>query len=171
MNATLADSEGGWRVTDSDPPKHWRQPTADFLSSFVALQGVVSSACSVEEEWQEKVAAGIRAALEFVAADPPAAHALTIDARRQHLPEGDREQEVIAYFARLLTGVAPTEKRFPITTDEGTIEAIALVARGHLIAGTVDELPSLTPEFVYLALMPYTGLAEARRWTERPAAH
>ena len=78
---------------------------------------------------------------------------------------------MIAYFARLLTGVAPIEKRYPITTDEGTIEAIALVARGHLLAGTVDELPSLAPEFVYLALLPYTGLAEARRWTERLDGH
>jgi hypothetical protein len=41
-----------------------------------------------------------------------------------------------------------------------------MVVRGHLLSGTADQLPSLAPELVYLALMPYTGLAEARRWTE-----
>ena len=71
MDATVADSEGGCRVTDSgSSQKIRRQPKADFLSSFVALQGAVSGACSGEQQWQEKVAAGIRAALEFVTADP-----------------------------------------------------------------------------------------------------
>jgi hypothetical protein len=155
-------------VSEPASPKGRRQPAADFLSSFVALQGAISSACAKEREWQEKVAVGIRAALEFLAADPPAAHALTIDARRQRLPDGKggREQEMISYFAGLLTAVAPAKKRYPIATEQGTVEAIAVVARGHLLAGTVDELPSLAPEFVYLALLPYIGLVEARRLTE-----
>jgi hypothetical protein len=155
------------QVSEPDSSKGRRQPKADFLSSFAALQGVISRACAEEGEWQEKVAVGIRAALEFAAADPSAAHALTLAARRQRLPEGGREQEMITYFAGLLTAVAPPEKRYPVATEQGTVEAIALVARGHLLAGTTDELPSLAPEFVYLALMPYVGLAEAKRWTEQ----
>jgi hypothetical protein len=161
-----ADSKGRSGSADADPPTRWRPPTADFLPSFVALQGAVSRACAREEEWQAKVAAGIRSALEFAAGDPAAAHALTIDARRQPVEAGDREQEVIGYFAGLIADVAPGERRFPISTDEGTIESIAMLTRGHLLAGTTDQLPGLATEVTYLALMPYTGLAAARRWTE-----
>jgi hypothetical protein len=169
VRVNKADGRGEDRAADADPPTRWRPPTADFLASFVALQGAVSRACARHDEWQAKVAAGVRAALEFAAADPAGAHALTIDARRQRLEEGDREQEVVGYFASLLADVAPAEKRFPISTDEGAVEAIAMVARGHLLAGTAERLPELAPELIYLALMPYTGLSEARNWTESPA--
>jgi hypothetical protein len=166
VTASGADCDEEGRETSRRAPARWRSPSAEFLPSFVALQGAVSTACSSQAEWEAKVAAGVRAALDFAAAEPAAAHALTIDARRQALDEGDREHEVVAYFARLLSEVAPPERRFPISTDKGTIEAIAMVVRGRLIAGTTDELPSQAPELVYLALMPYTGLAEARRWAE-----
>jgi hypothetical protein len=170
VKVTGANGEGQGRAADADPPSRWRPPAAEFLPSFVALQDAVSRACARQGEWQAKIAAGIRAALEFAVTDPAGAHALTIDARRQRLDEGDREQEVIGYFASLLVRVAPAERRFPISTDEGTIESIAIMVRGHLIAGTTEQLSELAPELIYLALMPYTGLAEARQWTESPAS-
>jgi hypothetical protein len=145
---------------------HWRPPTAAFLPSFVALRDAVNGACEQQTEWEGKVAAGIRAALEFAAADPAAVHALTIDARRQSLGDDNRADEVVRYFAAMLGAVAPAEMRFPVSTDEGTVEAIAMVIRGRLLEGNTGELPALAPDFTYLALMPYTGLSEARRWTE-----
>jgi hypothetical protein len=165
VKASGANSDGG-PAAGAGGPVRWRPPSAEFLSSFVALQGAVSAACGREAEWEAKVAAGIRAALEFAAAEPAAVHALTIDARRQAQEAGDRAEEVVRYFAEMLERVAPAEKRFPISTDEGTVESIAMVIRGQLIAGTTGELPQLAPELTYLALMPYTGLAEARRRTE-----
>jgi hypothetical protein len=166
VKATGAKGDGDRQAPDADPPARWRPPTAEFLPSFVALQRAVREACDRQSEWEAKVTAGVRAALEFAAGDPAGAHALTIDARRQSLERGDREQEVIRYFAGLLAEVAPAEKRFPVSTDEGTVEAIAMVVRGHLLAATESDLPRLVQELVYLALMPYTGLAGARRWTE-----
>lgn len=110
--------------------------------------------------------AGVRAALEFAAAHPDAARALTIHARRSAGEAGDRERELIRYFSRLLGEVTPAEVRYPISTDEGLIESIATTVRGHLVSDSAVELPVLTPEFTYLALMPYTGMAGARRWAE-----
>ncbi len=170
VNETGAHGKRISRAADAGPPTRWRPPTAEFLPSFAALQGAVARACALEEEWQAKVAAGIRAALEFAAGDPAAAHALTIDARRQAADDGDREREVIGYFADLMAEIAPSERRFPVSTDRGTIESIAMLTRGHLLGGTTSELPGLATEVIYLALMPYTGLAAARRWTESHAA-
>ena len=95
----------------------------------------MSTACGREAEWEAKVAAGIGAALDFAAADPAAVHALTIDARRHAQEAGDRAEEVVRYFAEMLGNVAPAERLFPISTDEGTVESIAMVIRGQLSPG------------------------------------
>lgn len=158
--------EGG---SDLTAAARVRRGTTQFLPSFVALQEAVNRSCSRSSEWEARVGAGIRAALDFAAADPDAASALTIQARREASSEGDREREVVGYFARLLGEVTPADVRFPISTDEGVVESIAITIRGHLLAETHDELPALAPELIYLALMPYTGLAGARRWAESPA--
>ena len=146
-----------------------RRGNAQFLPSFIALQGAVSRACARQVEWEAKVCAGIRAALDFCAAEPLAARALTINARRQDGVGEGHEQELFNYFADQLAGVTPDEARFPISTDEGVIESISVAVRGHLIADTAEQLPELAPELVYLALMPYTGLAGARHWAESHA--
>lgn len=146
----------------------WRAPAADFSASFTRLRDAVRQACALgaDARWEERVAAGIRSALEFAAADPAAAKALTLDARAQRLDGGDRQDEVIAHFAELLSSVAPSEKRFPISTDLGIVQSITTLVRGHLLAGTADRLPGLAADVVYIALMPYAGREAARHWAE-----
>jgi len=135
----------------------------DFQASFRALQEGVRRTCAAETQWQARIVVGVRAVLEFAAADPKAARALTIQARNGE--EGaDREDEVIAYFAELLARVAPAEKRVDVSTETGLVDTIATIIRGHLLAGSAAELPGKVPDLVYLTLMPYTGLGEARRW-------
>lgn len=142
-----------------------RRGSAEFLSSFAALQEAVRAACSANRgRWEEQVVAGIQAALRFAATEPQMAHALIVHGRRVPSGDGDREQEVVAHFAGLLAGVAPAQARHPISTDEGVIEAIAALIRGHLQAGAVERLPDVAPDLVYLALMPYLGLEGAREW-------
>jgi hypothetical protein len=143
-----------------------RRGSAEFLASFAALQEKVRVACGSHSRWEEQVVAGIQAALRFAAAEPQMAHALIVQGRREPSGGGDREQEVIAYFASLLASVAPAELRRPVSNDEGVIEAIAALVRGHLQAGAAERLPAAAADLVYLALMPYLGLEGARRWAE-----
>jgi hypothetical protein len=143
-----------------------RRGSAEFLSSFAALQEAVRVACASGRRWEEQIVAGIQAALRFAAAEPQMAHALIVQGRREPSGDGDREQEVIAYFASLLASVAPAELRRPTTTDEGVVEAIAALVRGHLQAGAAERLPAAAADLVYLALMPYLGLEGARSWAE-----
>lgn len=137
----------------------------DFSTSFSALQDAVRRACAAETQWQTRVVVGLRAVLEYAAADPAGARALTIQARRGNPAEADRQDQAIAYFAALLGEVTPEDKVVAVSrTDEGLVDSIATVVRAHLIAGMAEHLPGLLPDLIYLALMPYTGLAEARRW-------
>jgi len=165
---TTGEAEKQDEFPDLTDAARARRGSAEFLPSFVALQEAIATACSGPAEWEAKVAAGVRAALEFAAARPDAAGALTIHARRDIGGGGDREQELIRYLTRLLAEVTPAEVRYPISTDEGLIESIATTVRGHLVSEAAAELPALAPEFIYLALMPYTGMAGARSWAEAP---
>ncbi len=141
-----------------------RRGKAGFLPSFAALKDQVASACASQEAWEARVVAGVQAVLEFAAANPDGAHALTVDARRRSSGETDLEQEMVSYFAGLLREAVGVERRFAISTEEAIIESIATIVRGHLQLGTAAELPSLAPELAYVTLMPYSGNAEARRW-------
>jgi hypothetical protein len=143
-----------------------RRGSAEFLASFAALQEKVRVACASHRRWEEQVVAGIHAALRFAAEEPQMAHALIVHGRREPSGGGDREHEVIAYFASRLASVAPAEHRRPVSNDEGVVEAIAALVRGHLQAGSAELLPAAAADFVYLALMPYLGLESARRWAE-----
>jgi len=142
-----------------------RTSGADFSSSFSKLEDVISRACARHTDWEARIAGGIQAALEFAAACPAAANALTLQARRADR-DGHREEEVIAYFTELLAEAAPPQKLFPICTDEAIVESIATVVRGSLLRGDADQLPNVAPDLIYLALVPYAGISEARRWTE-----
>jgi hypothetical protein len=142
-----------------------RSKGEDFAACFAELKGLVSEVCDRQDEWEAKVIAAIRAITESAAASPAKALALTVEARRPGPEDQIAAHQVIAYFAERLGELAPRARRAPISNDESIIEAIALIFRGHLLAGTADQLPDAAPDLVYLALMPYLGLAETRGWT------
>jgi hypothetical protein len=143
-----------------------RSEGEDFATCFAELKILVGEACDQQDEWEAKVVAGIQAIVRFATDSPAKALALTVEARRPRPDARASAQEVIAYFAERLGELAPSAKRAPISTDESVVEAIALIVRGHLLAGTVDDqLSEAAPDHVYLALMPYLGLAETRGWT------
>jgi hypothetical protein len=143
-----------------------RSSGEDFSASFHELQQAVGDSCRRQVRWEAKVVAGIQAALGFAAASPAKALALTVNARRPGFGDRNPEQVVIAYFVGLLGKTASRQRRLPISTDESIVEAIASLVRGHLLSGTVDELPGLAPDAIYLALLPYLGLEATRRWAE-----
>jgi hypothetical protein len=168
VTASRANGSNGCekRRTPTSAAARVRSEGEDFSSSFEELKGAVSSACERQSEWEAKVVAGIQATVEFTASSPAKALALTVEARRPR-PDGRvPANEVIAYFAGLLAGLAPSEKRASISTDESIVEAIALIVRGHLLGGTTERMPQAAPDLVYLALMPYLGLAETRGWAK-----
>ena len=100
---------------------------------------------------------------EFAAAEPQAAHALTVDARRRARARSisSRRRSPIC---RPIRGTVKTERRYTLSTEEALVESIATVIRGHLQLGTAYELPGAGTGLVYITLMPYLGLSEARRW-------
>lgn len=166
MNANGSNRDGGRPGDGLTAAARVRSRGPEFSASFLALQDAVRVACASRTKWEEKIVTGIQTVLEFAASDPAAARALTIQARRRDAEEADRQAQVLSYFTDLLEDLTPAETRFPVSTDQGIVDSVATIIRGHLLAGTEKQLPELAPELVYVALLRFTGLAGARHWAE-----
>jgi hypothetical protein len=132
---------------------------------LVELRASLAAACRAREEWPDKVAAAVYAALDFAAADPD--RALLLLAR-----DGERDGDGRAYrqtvdlLSRLLEGAVPATAS-PAGGGAGAVRAIAMIVSDHLRAERADGLGRIGPALVQFALQPYLGYAEAKRCADR----
>lgn len=146
-----------------------RQPddfAVAFDSAFAALQVRVESACATAGAWPEGVAAGIRIAFDWVAAEPQAARLLTNDALAGGSIGFQRYERMIAYFADLLApgrARAAHGERLPEITERAMTSGVTMLVAQRLSMGREPELPGLAGEAIQFVLTPYLGAAESRR--------
>jgi hypothetical protein len=137
----------------------------EFSVGLEELQVAVAGGCAAATgAWASRFASGIRAALDFAAANPAAARAL-VDGRAGS-PEADAEfRELIDRFSAQLRECAPDGARLPISSEEAVVENIAGVVNGCLHSGGAERIEEMAPYLIYLALLPYVGSDEAWRWS------
>lgn len=150
-----------WEAADGDGPT--------FEDAAAEVETAVLHSCARQREWPARIAAGIRAAVEFAAEHPDAARALTIDSRAGE-PEGDAYFEMVARFAAMLRAGAPRPEALPASSDRAVVNAIASIISHHVRSGQCERLGHGDPDLVFLALLPYLGFAEAIRWSREPLA-
>jgi len=141
-----------------------------FDSAFAQLQVRIESACAAVE-WPQGVAAGIRAAFEWVAAEPASAQLLTNEALAGGSAGFERYERMIAYVAGLLApgrGQASHGERLPEITERAMASGVAMLVAQRLSLGQEAELPALAGEATQFVLTPYLGSAEARRAAAGP---
>jgi hypothetical protein len=137
-----------------------------FDSAFAALQVHIESACVAAGDWPASVAAGIRAAFEWAAAEPVAAQVLTNDALAGGSAGFERYERMVSYVAELLApGREQAEhgERLPEITERAMASGVAMLVAQRLSLAREAELPSLASEAIQFVLTPYLGSAEARR--------
>lgn len=137
-----------------------------FDSAFAALQVRIESACAPATGWPEQVAAGIRAAFAWVAAEPAAAQLLTNDALAGGSAGFERYERMIAYVAELLEPGrqrAAHGERLPEITERAMASGVTMLAAQRLSFGQEAELPAIAGEAIQFVLTPYLGSAEASR--------
>jgi hypothetical protein len=147
------------------PPRIPDDFTTTFDSTFAQLQLTILDACEHEDRWPAKVAAAIRAGLEFVAADPAAAQVLTNDALAHDAEGFACHDRFIVYLAQqLLPGRAerPEGAHLPEITERFMAAGVVMLVAHRLDQGREGELPALAPEAIQFVLTPYLGAEEAR---------
>jgi len=137
-----------------------------FEAAFARLQVRIESACVVEASWPAQVAAGIRAALAFAAAEPAVARMLTTDALAGGRDGFIRYDRMITHLGEwLLPGraLSPDGERLPEITEKAMVGGVAMLVAQRVDLGRHAELPALAPGAIQFALTPYLGTTEARR--------
>jgi hypothetical protein len=141
-----------------------------FEAAFARLQVRLERACLGEDpsDWPAQVAAAVREALAFAAADPVAARTLTTDALAQGRDGFARYDRMIEYFGRrLLPGRAVNSdiegEELPEITEKAMTGGLAMLISNRVDQGRESELESLAPEAIRFVLTAYVGAAEARR--------
>lgn len=131
--------------------------------ALAGLETAVLDACAGEGEWPAQVAAGIYAGVDFAIANPNVALLLTLD--NAATPDCMRRYErMVGRLAGFIQVRAPAGARLPPSTDEALVAGIVGLVGDHIRVGRVDRLAQLRPELVLLALLPYLGFDEAKRW-------
>ena len=137
-----------------------------FESTFARLQIRIETACAAEPDWPAQVAAGIRAALVFAAAEPTSAQVLTNDALAAGKAGYARHDRMLDHFGkRLLPGRAlhPEGERLPEIIEKAMTGGLAMLVAQRLDMGREAELPAATAEAIQFVLTPYLGTEEASR--------
>lgn len=137
-----------------------------FDSAFAALQVRIESACAAAGDWPTGVAAGIRTAFEWAAAEPVAAQLLTNDALAGGSAGFERYQRMVAYVADLLLPGrerASHGERLPQITERSMASGVAMLVAQRLSMGREGELPDLAGEAIQFVLTPYLGSEDASR--------
>jgi hypothetical protein len=145
-----------------------------FGAAFARLQVRIEHACLGEGpfDWPVQVAAAVREALAFAAADPAAADVLTNEALAMGKAGFARYDRMLDHFAAdLRRGRAERAEgeRLPAITEKAMVGGVAMLIAQRLDRGRATELPNLAPEAIQFVLTPYVGIEEARRTGERQA--
>jgi hypothetical protein len=145
-----------------------RRGETEFPVALAGLETAVLNACSLEAEWPAQIAAGVYAGVDFVISNPTVARVLTLDAaaEAQCIP---RYERMIGRLAGFIQIRAPIGERLPPTTDQALMAGIVGLVGDHVRIGRLDRLEELRPELVLLALLPYLGFDEAKRWANHAA--
>jgi AcrR family transcriptional regulator len=109
----------------------------------------VDPACAGEAEWGAKARAGVRTALELLAADPPTARLLTVEVLALGPAGAERYDAAIESLASRLTAARGSQADPSRPNAEWALVAsISMLIGKRVMAGEAARLPELEDELV-----------------------
>lgn len=143
---------------------------AAYEDGIGRLSSVVEAAADGERGWVPRISAGLRAGLEFLAADPPLAHLLLVEALAAARPARLEHERTLARLAEGLRPLRGDSGRWAMPEETARLLAGGLASHlsGRVLAGEAERLPgSYDLLLVYLLTPPLP--ATARSADERRA--
>jgi AcrR family transcriptional regulator len=136
-----------------------------FLGAFDSAVTEVSvrieeSCAGVPDEWEARVAAGLRAFLTFVAENPAVARMCLIEAVSATPPASARYADAMQQFVDLLAQNAPDDTGLPETIEETLVGGVAWILHQKIRRGEAEQALDLMPELLDFVLSPYQGVAK-----------
>jgi AcrR family transcriptional regulator len=144
---------------------------AAYEDGVERLVAVVGEGAGEERGWANQLSSGLRAGLEFLAADPPLAHLLLVESLAAARParlEHERSLERLAEALRPPVGDEQRREAVPEETARMLAGGLASHLSGRVLAGEAARLPELHDLMLQYLLAP--SLAALRTTDERRAA-
>jgi AcrR family transcriptional regulator len=110
--------------------------------------------------WPERIRVGLQTLLYALAEHPDGARVAMVESLSAGEPAVERLRSALASFVPILEdglALAPGTEHLPALTSEAVVGGIAAIVHRRVLEGHTVELPSLLPDLLYFALMPYLG--------------
>ncbi len=138
-----------------------------FLGAFDSTveevaRRIEESCADVGKDWVERVAAGLRAFLGYVAENPAAARMCLIEAMSATPAASARYDDAMQQFVDLLHQNAPADTGLPDTIEETLVGGVAWILHQKIRRGEAERALDLMPELLDFILSPYQGVAKLR---------
>lgn len=129
---------------------------AAYEDGVERLAAAVGEATQEERDWADRLSAGLRAGLEFLAADPPLAHLLLVEALAAARPARLEHERSLTRLAEALPPPAGEGGVEPISEATARLLAGGLASHvsGLVLAGEAERLPELHDLLLEYLLAP-----------------
>jgi AcrR family transcriptional regulator len=138
-----------------------------FLGAFdsavdeVATQ--IGEACEAAgDEWIDRVAAGLRTFLGYVAEKPAIARMCMVEAMSATPASAERYDAAMERLVELLRRNAPSGSDLPETTEETLVGGVAWILHQQIRRGKAGQALDLMPQLLDFVLSPYQGVGKQK---------
>jgi AcrR family transcriptional regulator len=133
-----------------------------FLAAFDAardevLRRVEEAGADSDEDWQDRVEAGLAAFLGFVAEQPTLARMCMIEALSATPATTKRYEDSLETFVELTRQTLPRDERLPGTIAETLVGGVAWIVYQQIRRGEAERAEDLLPELTEFMMAPYLG--------------
>jgi AcrR family transcriptional regulator len=122
--------------------------------------GRTEAACEAAGgDWDDRVEAGLKALLTYVAEEPAGARMCMIEALSATPASSKRYDDALAQFVELLERNVPRDTGLPETTGESLVGGVAWILNQQIRRGEAEEAAGLLEQLSEFVLSPYHGVA------------
>jgi AcrR family transcriptional regulator len=130
---------------------------AAFDTTLADAEAEVAEACDAipAAEWEARTEAGLRAVLEFVAANPAASRLALVEAPAASPAAAARYDAALEGFIARLREAAPPGPRRPSTLEEALVGGTVWIVQRQVRRGDATEAVELLSELTEFVISPY----------------
>jgi AcrR family transcriptional regulator len=137
-----------------------------FLAAFDAardevLRRVEEAVADSDEDWRDRVEAGLAAFLGFVAEQPTLARMCMIEALSATPATTKRYEDSLETFVELTKRTLPRDERLPDTIAETLVGGVAWIVYQQIRRGEAERAEDLLPELTEFMMAPYLAAGMA----------
>jgi AcrR family transcriptional regulator/DNA-binding MarR family transcriptional regulator len=144
---------------------------ATFDDAIAQATPIVLAAWESEQDWREKIRAGLTAILEFLGDKPGLRSLLIVDALGAGTDALDHRAKVLAQIIHTVDKgryARKTGPELPPLTAEGTLGAALSIIHARTLTRDPEPLIDLLNPLMSMIVLPYLGATAARRELTRP---